>query len=208
MADEIERRFLPKDPNWRPTGSFQRILQGFFFLDTPGQGLIRRSGNDYIFQLTPFVNDDVYEFDIPSADAERILRLTGDEFGKNWFARIRELDGTQHVLTIKGPSETLDALARPEFEYSIGSKVGQALLPLCTPTHILKDRYPEAFGGHIWENDVFLGVHAPLIVHEVEIPTVTTDPARPDYVGREITGIKDYNNVRLAKTQKPPSLLS
>ena len=33
MPFEIERKFLPKDPDWRPTGPCHVLRQGFFWLD-------------------------------------------------------------------------------------------------------------------------------------------------------------------------------
>lgn len=48
-----------------------------------------------------------------------------------------------------------------------------------------------------WEVDVFTGDNAGLIIAEIELDE-DEDPILPDWVGREITGVRKYANSQLA----------
>ena len=63
-----------------------------------------------------------------------------------------------------------------------------------------KTRYRVPYNGLTIEIDVFHGVAAGVIVAEVEFPNVTARDAfqKPDWMGDEVTGAKQYCNHFLA----------
>lgn len=104
--------------------------------------------------------------------------------------RVRIIDDSDAVMDVKG---------RDEFEMdppvALDLKRARRLLESDVRVGALveKDRYevPSAFGGLIWEVDVFLGENAPLAVVEIETPTKAYRLDRalfPPWVGQEITG--------------------
>jgi adenylate cyclase len=103
--------------------------------------------------------------------------------------------GERAMLTIKGPG----GLSRAEFEYEIPPADADALMELAEPGFIDKTRYRVPFAGHVWEIDVFHGDHAGLIIAEVELPSVDTTVALPDWVGAEVTGDPTYSNAALSR---------
>jgi adenylate cyclase len=206
MPFEIERKFLPKDPDWRPTGPCHVLRQGFFWLDEDSRGEVSCKKERGLFRLTPQGQSQSFEFVLPEADALALGDLTTPHFSKHWYARIRESDGTRYRLTLKGPSADNAQHIRPEFEYDINAEEGRALLALCAENHILKRRYPLPYQGYTWEIDVFDGLHTGLVLCEVEMQSADENPPRPDFIGREVTSEKAYRNVTLARSQKIPEI--
>lgn len=109
--------------------------------------------------------------------------------------RVR-LAGNQAWLTIKGMAE---GISRPEYEYNIPVEDAAELLSLCTGSVIDKTRYPIAYGGHVWEVDVFHGENAGLIVAEVELADESEIPEMPPWVGEEVSEDRRYANSMLAE---------
>ena len=54
-------------------------------------------------------------------------------------------------------------------------------------------------GQLVWEVDEFLGANAGLIVAEIELPSESTEFARPDWLGEEVTDDERYYNFNLAQ---------
>lgn len=206
MPFEIERKFLPKDTNWRPTGPCHVLRQGFFWLDEDSRGEVICGNERGLFRLTPRGQSKSFEFVLPEADALALGGLTTPHFSKHWYARIRESDGARYRLTLKGPSADHAQHIRPEFEYDISAEEGHALLALCAENHILKRRYPIPYQGYTWEIDVFDGPHTGLVLCEVEMQSADENPPRPDFIGREVTSEKAYRNVTLARSRKLPEI--
>ena len=114
--------------------------------------------------------------------------------------RVR-LAGPQGLLTIKGPALAgSGGQMRPEFEYPIPAEDAVALLALCTTPPLAKTRFEVPHAGHLWTVDVFEAPArlAGLVLAEVELPDMATQPALPDWLGREVTDEPRYANAALA----------
>lgn len=115
--------------------------------------------------------------------------------------RVRKVVG-KSALTIKGISSD-DGLQRYEFETSISDTDADDLLALCDISNIIrKVRYvvqdTDNYGIDLyWEVDEFTDID--LILVEVEIPTTETTLIIPSWVGKEVTGDKQYYNSNLSK---------
>ncbi|HEX5854752.1 MAG TPA: CYTH domain-containing protein [Thermoanaerobaculia bacterium] len=110
--------------------------------------------------------------------------------------RVR-IAGEKGTLTVKGLN---DGVTRAEFEYAIPAEDAAAMLDrLCEKPLIEKTRYRIPFGAHTWEVDEFHGENAGLVVAEVELRSADEKPARPAWVGREVSSDARYFNSNLAK---------
>ncbi len=99
-------------------------------------------------------------------------------------------------LTIKGPS--IDGgLSRFEWEKEIEAAEAFELLRLREGAAIEKRRYFIDYEGHTFEVDVFEGENAGLVMAEVELNSVDEEFARPEWLGKEVTGIRRYYNSHL-----------
>ena len=96
-------------------------------------------------------------------------------------------------LTIKGPSMD-GGLSRFEWEHEIPAKEALVLLPLCEGALIDKRRYLVDFEGHTFEVDEFYGDNEGLVIAEVELQSVDEPVVYPDWIGKEVTGIRRYYN--------------
>lgn len=99
-------------------------------------------------------------------------------------------------LTIKGPSKN-GGLSRYEWEKEIGKSEALELMELSEGALIDKRRYLVEYEGHIFEVDEFYGDNAGLMLAEVELKSEDEEFARPEWLGREVTGIKRYYNSHL-----------
>ena len=99
-------------------------------------------------------------------------------------------------LTIKGPSHD-GGLTRYEWEKSIDAKEALELIQLAEGALIEKRRYLVEYEGHTFEVDEFAGDNEGLVVAEVELQESTEKVALPEWIGREVTGIKRYYNSHL-----------
>ena len=99
-------------------------------------------------------------------------------------------------LTIKGPSHD-GGLTRYEWEKSIDVKEALELMQLAEGALIEKRRYLVEYEGHTFEVDEFAGDNEGLVVAEVELQESTEKVALPEWIGREVTGIKRYYNSHL-----------
>lgn len=110
--------------------------------------------------------------------------------------RVR-IKGESGFLTIKGKS--LDGISRSEFEYPIPVTDALELLKLC-PKVLDKTRHLIDANPLTWEIDEFHGDNAGLIVAELELPSIETSFAKPDWLGAEVTGDVRYYNSMLSQT--------
>ena len=99
-------------------------------------------------------------------------------------------------LTIKGPSHD-GGLSRFEWEIEIESRRALELLPLVEGALIDKRRHLIEYAGHTFEVDEFYGDNQGLVIAEVELSSADEEVALPDWIGREVTGIKRYYNSHL-----------
>jgi len=125
------------------------------------------------------------------ADAESEMSAGGR------LRRIRTQDGrTVWKHTIKRGV----GLVREESERSIEEREFDRWWPLTTGRRIEKTRYRVRADGLVWEIDRFR--HLPLVMLEVELPSVSTQVSLPDWltslVEREVTSDARYRNAALA----------
>ncbi len=103
-------------------------------------------------------------------------------------------------ITIKGEGDSL-GMSRFEWEKEIALQEAQALLRLCLPVVIEKERYIVPFEGLTFEVDVFHGKHEGLVVAEVELESTEQKVTLPSFIGQEVTGNKRYYNAYLSQEQ-------
>ena len=74
-------------------------------------------------------------------------------------------------------------------------------MALCEPTIIEKIRYiiPTAHDLY-FEVDEFLGKNSGLVIAEIELPSEDFQFKKPNWLGKEVTGVVKYYNSMLAKT--------
>ena len=111
--------------------------------------------------------------------------------------RIRIVNGGG-VLTIKGKSNP-SGTTRYEWETGVSMEEAEALLLLCEPGVIEKNRYRVKVQEHIFEVDEFLGNNKGLVVAEVELKSEQDYFEKPTWIGEEVTGIVKYYNSQLSK---------
>jgi CYTH domain-containing protein len=109
--------------------------------------------------------------------------------------------GPAGFLTVKGPG----GLVRAEFEYPIPPADAEAMLALCLSPPLAKVRWTVPHAGQIWTVDVF---ESParlvgLVLAEVELPSIGTATALPDWLGAEVTDDPRYSNAALAAAGVP-----
>ena len=97
-------------------------------------------------------------------------------------------------LTLKAPAADF---ASHEFEYPLPLDDAEALWELA-PHRLTKIRYGLDLPGGDWVVDCFTGENAPLVLAEVELPSMQTAVVIPDWCGQEITGDKRWSNAALA----------
>lgn len=184
MPLEIERRFLPRSPDWRPEGECVPITQGY--LKTGENAVVRAVrwpwphlmlNNERvawlewkdIFDITPHITPEGY---LPA----------------EWKIRIRCYFDIRYVLDIKGPRSGTTRFELDEIQ--LDPKTGEQLLQQCKGTVLRKKRYVLPYIGHAWQVDVYEGQHAGLVTCEVELRSATSIVKLPPWVGEEITDRK------------------
>lgn len=117
--------------------------------------------------------------------------------GRGRTVRVR-VRGDRGYLTIKGPSN-LAGLARFEWEREISLTDARELMGICEPGIIDKTRYlvKSPDGRHVWEVDEFYGENEGLVMAEIELNSEDESYARPDFIGREVTGDRRFYNSHL-----------
>src|SRR5699024_1204965 len=111
--------------------------------------------------------------------------------------RVR-IKGDKGFLTIKGKSSKSGA-SRFEWEKEIPKEEARALLELCEPGVIEKERFIIPFEGHVFEVDEFAGQNKGLTLAEVELTSEKEPFKKPNWLGREVTGDPKYYNARLSQ---------
>lgn len=111
--------------------------------------------------------------------------------------RVRIRDDKAY-LTIKGPSRD-GGMTRYEFEKEITLDEAHHLMDLCEPGVIDKHRYLVPVGWHTFEVDEFHGDNDGLVIAEVELRSQDDTFRRPPFLGREVTGQRQYYNASLRR---------
>ena len=114
--------------------------------------------------------------------------------GRTVRVRIKDDSG---FITIKSPANT-NGFSRLEFEYPVPLADAEAMLKLCPPIVIDKERHYVPVGNHTFEVDVFHGVHEGLVIAELELGSEEEAFVRPDWLGEEVTANKRYYNAYLS----------
>ncbi|ALJ05704.1 adenylate cyclase [Pseudalgibacter alginicilyticus] len=116
---------------------------------------------------------------------------------KSRTVRVR-LKGDKGFLTIKGMSSK-NGLSRFEWEKEIDKIDAEALLKLCEPTIIDKERYEVKVKNHTFEIDIFFGDNEGLTIAEIELESENETFEKPSWLGEEVTGQIQYYNSQLSK---------
>lgn len=102
--------------------------------------------------------------------------------------------GDKATLNIKG---MVLGVQRPEYEYPLPLADAEELLALCSRPLIEKTRHFVEYVGKCWEIDEFHGDNAGLVVAEVELQAASEAIDLPPWVGKEVSHLERYYNVRL-----------
>ena len=177
---EIERRFLVDgrgDKPWRNTANIRQITQ--YYLDS----------NDIEFHELAI---DYRGVPLVSISKEESNILTKTE---HWVSRIR-IQNDVVILTLKGKQQ---GIATTELEWVLSDVVN--LPGLEEHPRVEKTRYcVDAGNGLVWEVDEFEGVLAGLILAEIELEDINQKFEFPEWIGIELTGLKNWSNASLATT--------
>lgn len=104
--------------------------------------------------------------------------------------------GAMGYITIKGKSSE-DGTSRYEWEKEIPVEEAIELMKLAEPLTIEKTRYIVPFNGSVYEVDVFENHHKGLIIAEIELNSPNEIFNKPNWLGKEVTGKKEYYNAFL-----------
>ena len=177
---EIERRFLVDgrgDKPWRNTVDIRQIAQ--YYLDS---GDIEFHESAINYRSVPLVSISTEEFQI----------LTKTD---HWVSRVRIQNGSV-IFTLKGKQQ---GVATTELEWVLPSMPNISRLE--EHPCVEKTRYcVNASNGLIWEVDEFEGVLAGLILAEIELEDINQKFEFPEWIGIELTGLKNWSNASLATT--------
>ena len=113
--------------------------------------------------------------------------------------RVRIVNDEKAFITIKGKG----FLSRPEFEYRIPVEDAKEMFGF-TKNMILKVRYYVHHIDHLWEIDVFQGMHMGLAIAEVELKSDDEKVELPHWVDREVTNDARFSNSNLSHSMKVP----
>lgn len=115
----------------------------------------------------------------------------------NRTVRVR-IKGDIGYITVKGKSNDTGT-SRFEWEKEISVEEADVLLKLCEKGILEKSRYEIPLGDHLYEVDEFYGDNLGLTVAEIELNAENELFAKPDWLGKEVTGKVKYYNSQLSK---------
>tara|TARA_B100000459_G_scaffold56814_1_gene30685 strand:+ start:783 stop:1373 length:591 start_codon:yes stop_codon:yes gene_type:complete len=177
---EIERRFLVDgrgDKPWRNTADIRGITQ--YYLDSSD---IEFHESVINYRSVPLVSI--------SKEESHIITKT-----EHWVSRIR-IQNDLVIFTMKGKQK---GIATTELEWLLPSM--PHISGLEEHPYVEKTRYcVNAGNGLIWEVDEFEGVLAGLILAEIELEDINQKFEFPEWIGIELTGLKNWSNASLATT--------
>lgn len=111
--------------------------------------------------------------------------------------RIR-IEDEKGFVTVKGKSSK-NGLSRFEWEKEIPVNEAEALLDLCETCPVEKNRFLVKFAKHVYEVDEFYNQNEGLIIAEIELASEDENFSKPSWLGKEVTGEKQYYNAYLSK---------
>lgn len=129
--------------------------------------------------------------DMPDLTQYKCKHITQGYLSTNPVVRVRE-DGDKYYLTYKGSG----LLAREEANLPLTKESFEHLVKKSDGKIIQKTRYLIPLDPYTIELDVFEGDHAPLIMAEVEFPSIeeANDFVPPAWFGEDVTQDKRYHN--------------
>ena len=113
---------------------------------------------------------------------------------EDWIIRIR-FNGKNFKLALK---KHIKNFTNYEFEYSIPMSEGEKIMETLTNT-IKKERFFLEFKQRNWIIDCFKGKNFPLEIAEIELSEEKEEVILPPFLSKEITGLKIFTNLNLAK---------
>lgn len=129
--------------------------------------------------------------ELPDLSKYESNHITQGYLCTNPVVRVRE-DGDKYYLTYKGKG----LMAREEANLPLTKEAFEHLVEKSDGKIIRKTRYLIPFTPYTIELDVFEGDHAPLIMAEVEFPSIeeanTFIP--PEWFGEDVTEDRKYHN--------------
>ena len=111
-----------------------------------------------------------------------------------WIVRLRS-ENEQFKLALKKHIVNSTSL---EFEYSINKNEGNQILSNIK-NKIVKDRFFLKINEQNWVVDIFQDRNAPLEIAEIELECEEEKIFIPDFISKEITGMKIFSNYQLSK---------
>ena len=96
------------------------------------------------------------------------------------------------VVTIKSCNA---GMTRDEYEFDIDYKSAVGMMTLASEGFLKKTRFVVPYKGNDWEVDVF----PDLTIAELELESEDQEFETPDWVGEEVTHLKEYYNTELSK---------
>lgn len=184
MALEIERKFLVNNKILLPFNG-EKIIQGYFSqslvsLDNACNNriVIRNSSIEVLLDNNTL---DLVQALYKKIPVECRLRLYNN-IGYVTFKFNRLLS------------------QRNEFEYELPYEVVEKAIKTICFKMIEKTRYLIRYNDSLkWEIDVYSNIQPPLIIAEIEIPYCNYALIIPDWIDKEVTGLKEFSNYELAK---------
>jgi CYTH domain-containing protein len=73
------------------------------------------------------------------------------------------------------------------------------MMSICLPGKIVKSRFLIPAGKHTWEVDVFHDKNEGLVIAEIELKSEDESFEKPEWLGDEVTGKREYYNAYLIK---------
>jgi len=110
-----------------------------------------------------------------------------------WIVRLRS-ENKNFKLTLKKHIVNSTSL---EFEYKINREEGNQILSHIKDK-IEKDRFYLKINNKNWIVDIFKNINAPLEIAEIELASEDEKIIIPDFISKEITGVKIFSNYQLS----------
>ena len=184
---EIERRFLIDgryEKPWQDCKENFHIRQVYLDKDKVATN---SSNNSIAYDRVVLVTD---------IDSDAFFDIAENN---DWVVRIRK-KGIECYLTLKG--KKIGASAK-EHEFLISDEVFEEVVSDKQYPEISKTRYNwMGEDGMIWEVDEFEGLLGGLVIAEVELSREDQDVKLPNWLGLEITHLRNWSNADLAKSIK------
>ena len=111
-----------------------------------------------------------------------------------WIVRIR-YEKDKYILTLK---KHLHNFSNHEFEYEIPFIEGQFIMSN-VDLKITKMRYNLLVNKKEWVIDCFKDKNFPLKIAEIELQNENEEIQLPDFLSKEISGMKEFSNFELSK---------